>query len=172
MLKKIPPLLLAALTALTLALAPAQSAAAWERVCMHLPLWHTWFAARFHVVSDFSTGYHVSVPGSIWDWERKKQLRILPHQDLGASLNNRATGFQRSAVIGANASRCLDISAMRPGTPFIVYTHVEGGKAVLCKTHPDNPKPWYFQAKTRYREIWYKSWGASQSPRCEFTHER
>ena len=172
MLKKIASLACAALT--MLALAPSQEAVAWDRVCMHLPLWKTWFLGRIHVVSDFEPRAG-KVP-AIFDDPYLGEVR-LPGSLNGDPGAPRAKRRVQSGEFPANQSRCVDIrrgvnGSVPMGTAFFVYMQAAGGKAVLCKTHHSNPNPWYIQQERPYQELWYKAWGTTGHPRCEFTHER
>ena len=165
MLKKITPLMLAVLT--TLALAPLQEAAAWQRVCMKLPLWQTWFAAHFHVIVGFDTS-DGRLPGAEGYYLRNQ----LP-KELGGDPEKYAWGSPRkSPSFRVNQSRCVSIEHVADGEPFFVYVQAAVGKAVVCKTHHTNPNPWYHQQNRPYQELWYKAWGTSGHPRCEFTHEK
>ena len=177
MLKKIPPLMLAVLTALTLALAPAQDAAAWSKVCVKLPLWKAWFSATFHVAYDFNTGR--GIPSTYLDdsVSNNRKWRSLPNA-LKGNKSSGARGLINSGQFAVNSSRCVDIREIPNGQPFIVYVRPAVGQssphgpAVVCETHRSNPNPWYFQQNRPYQELWYDSWGATWAPRCKFTHER
>ena len=176
MLKKIPPFMLAVAAALTLALAPAQDAAAWSRICMKLPLWEALFPGAMHVVFGFEPR-----PGKTpTRFYRGGRTQNLPDSLGGDSSMPPARGRMETKLLGAHeTSSCIRLSGrgikgsrINPDEPFFVYLQVHQGKAVRCKTHPSNPNPWYRQQKRPYRAIWFKAWGIPEHPQCEFTHER
>ena len=170
MLKKIPPLALAVLTALTLALAPARDAAAWDKICMNLPFWHTWFLGSMNVVYGFEAR-DGALPGRYIAQDGKTQR--LPDSLNSDHSMDPAKGRYESAVIGANSSACMNVDGrISAGEPFFVYLQVSLGKAIRCKNHHTNPNPWYRQQNRPHREIWYKGWGSAAHPNCEFTHEK
>ena len=179
MLKKITPFLLAVLTALTLALAPAQNAAAWDRVCMHFPLWKTWYAGRFYVTHTFQ-GRPGKVPNSVYLGSGYRVRVRLPHfgRETDPAPNAHANSQIVSSDISANKSACVDIRGIPNGQPFFVHVgSFFGGSGptgegnVLCKTHRSNPNPWYTQQNRPYKTLWYHAWGVVRSPKCEFKHE-
>ena len=165
MLKKIAVLAFAAA-----AMLPAAPAGAWDQVCMNLPLWKTWFSGNFHVVYDFSTALG-EIPGSYYPEERGSRGSIGLPKELNGSLNVRANGQIRSSSVHVNQTKCVDISKIPQGEPFIVYFHADFGRAVLCGTHRSNPDKWYHQTNRPYRTLNYKSTGTSLNTRCEYTHE-
>ena len=170
MLKKITPLMLAVLTtALTLALAPAQDAAAWQRVCMKLPLWKAWYSAKFYVVYDFDTR-NGRLPGLMLS--KAGHVRIPLPSNLGGDPEKLAQAFRVSPTFAVNQSRCVSIKHLSYGSPFLVYVQVAGGTAAVCETHHTNPNPWYRKQKRPYKDLWYDAWGASLHPRCAFVRER
>ena len=156
MLKKIIP----AVAVAAAMLLPAAPAAAWEQVCMKLPLWKTWFALEsFHVAYEFDpsigrpTGYHV-------------------HEEVEGSRHNPAAGNIRGPYIAVNQSKCVDISGLAEGTEMMIYIAVSGvTKYRVCETHPANPDWWYVQSDRPYRTLWYEAWGSTANPKCKFTYE-
>ena len=176
MLKKLNSCFVAFAAALTLALTPAQDAAAWERVCLKLPLWKTWFTADMHVVHSFK-GVPGKVPNAVFHGptgEPRKWLESLP--DFGKRTDHRwqgrADGQIISRGIAANQERCVDIRHIPVGQPFFVYIYAHLGRNLLCETHHTNSNPWYYQRNAGYRDIVYEAWGAVHSERCEFRYER
>ena len=166
MLKKILPFIFA-FAAMAL---PVNGAAAWERVCMKLPLWKTGYAAKLVVVHGFPTEdgipTHQDIPGTSRD-------APLPESLGGNSRNGRvvAAGGVSSGVFAVNQGRCVDITGIPEGAPFIVYVQPEGGTARLCETHPSNPDPWYLQTTRPYQTLQYEAWGTTFNAKCKFTHE-
>ena len=165
--KKIIPLVFA----FALAVLPVNGAAAWERVCMKLPLWDTGYAAKFVVIHGFPAAEglptHQDLPGTSRD-------APLPETVGGDTRNGRrvvAAGGVSSGVFIVNQTRCVDITGIAEGTPFIVYVAPEGGHARLCETHRSNPDPWYFQTSRPYRALNYEAWGTTFNAKCEFKYE-
>ena len=165
MLKKLLPLAVA----LAAMLAPTAPAAAWERVCMKLPLGKAAFSATLNVLHGFKTEW--GIPNS-YDVPGKSHRGGVPRELRAPDYHNPADGLITSGVIAANRSACADISAFPPGTPFVVYVDPTwAGNARVCATHPSNPDPWYLQTNRPYSTLWYEAWGAVWSPKCEFKYE-
>ena len=149
-------------------LAPAAPAAAWERVCMKLLLGKAWFAAENLTVLhgfDPDLGYPNSylVDGVASGW--------VP-ESLGRSGNyNPAEGASISTSFAVNQSRCVDISGVEVGKPFMVYLTVDNGPARNCETHSSNPNWWYVQTERPYRTLWYEAQGSVWTPKCKFVYE-
>ena len=167
MLKKLPSLILAA----AMMAFPAAPASAWERVCMKLPLWKTGYAAKFAVIHGFPAEQgiptHQELPGT-------SRNAPLPESLGGDTRNNRsvvARGGVTSGVFAVNQTRCVDITGIAEGTPFIVYVAPEGGHARLCETHRSNPDPWYIQTNRPYSALHYDAWGTTFNPKCKFVYE-
>ena len=155
---------------LAAALAPVSPAAAWQQVCMKLPLGKAAFSATLNVVHGFNPAlgiptayrahgqnYHHGLPGELGPFER-------PNPANGLITSN--------GYILANQSKCVDISEVPEGDYFIVYVDPSwNGNARLCATHPSNPHRWYAQTRRPYHTLWYEAWGAVWSPECEFKYE-
>ena len=154
MLKKLIPLAFAAAAALL----PTSPAAAWEEVCMKLPLWKTWFAAHLTAVPVYNPDRGV---------DRLMPTRGYPLYERHVPAPNEIV----SRRIQVNQSKCVDIRTIPYGTPFIVYAHVVEGTPRLCDTHPHNPEKWYVRTNSPYRTLWYEAWGSSSNPKCKFVYE-
>ena len=166
MLKKITVLAFAAAVLL-----PAAPAEAWEQVCMKLPLWKTWFAGYGRVVYDFPTASG-EIPSAYRPKKGGAQLRLhrLPN-DLNGSADVVAEDQVRTPTIHVNQTKCVNISKVAQGKPFIVYFHPDFGRAVLCGTHQSNPDKWYHQTNRPYRTLNYETTGTTFNATCRFTHE-
>ena len=178
MLKKIIPIAFAAAAMLL----PAAPAAAWEQVCMKFPFGKAWYAGYLVVVHGFiphSLPTMVLLSGTL---VHGKKERLKP--GIGTNRNNRAIAGRENIAVGgkivsgrihAAQTRCVDISEIPEGDPFIVYVDTAetgpDGAAHLCETHSSNPNGWYLQTNRPYRTLHYDAWGASWAPRCKFTHE-
>ena len=151
------------------AVMPAAPAAAWEQVCMKLPLWKSWYSGTFHVVYDFHTHLGV-IPNSFYVSKTHSSTQL--PDALGGSTDVRADGQIDSATLRVNNTKCVDISRIRNGDAFFVYIKPDvGNAAALCETHPSNPEKWYIQTSRPYRTLNYESWGGVAHPKCKFTHE-
>ena len=171
MLKKITSFMLAALTTLTLtlALAPAQNAAAWDEVCVKFPLWRTAFVGRFLVIHnhDFYAGAPSFVPDRDYPRLSVPILKSVP--------GPRSRGARQALYSGdftAGKSRCVSIRHVTNNSSFAVFAQTTWGQATtLCSTHSSNPNIWYNQQQRPYRKIWFEAWGAAGSPRCAYWRE-
>ena len=166
MLKKITPLLFAAL----LTLAPVQFAAAWEEACVNFPLGKTWFIGHFGVVGPY--GFKHGMPRSFPSRHAPKSYyHYAPKHTLGRS--GRADVVRYSESFGANGSRCVNITHILDGEDFAVYVITAGGYTVAhCATPKSNPNMWMRQnARNPNRKIWWQAYGADLSPRCYFWRE-
>ena len=166
MLKKFAPFLFAAL----LTLAPVQSAAAWEEVCVNFPLGKTWFIAHFSVVHSYSFKTK-GMPGIIPARDKRRHFTAPAH-----TIKNRrarARTATHSGSFGANGSRCVDISHIPNGGGFAVYVvtaHSE--ERAHCATPKSNPNMWMRQnTRSPNRKIWWQAYGIDSSPRCYFWRE-
>lgn len=173
MLKKIIPFIFAALT---LALTPTQSASAWERVCVHLPLFDAWYSTRFFVIHTFN-----KTPGKLPNKVLVSRSGHRPTFNLPnfghlteSDRNARpAEGRKDSPQFDVNQTRCESIKNVPNGEPFFVYiTPYLGWGSSLCETHPSNPNPWYEQQDSRYRDLVYHAWGTTGNAKCAFKYER
>ena len=167
--------------------APVHSAAAWDEVCMRLPLWKTGFAAHFHVVHGFD-GDVPGLPYAVWAdeeveenyWEGGNVIpplrdELINRRDL-LNYQKTASDQVQSGAIRVNQTRCVNISGMYDGEPFFVLANIHGkaGKNyVYCEIHPSAAavNPWYNQTDRPYRKINFEARGSVSSPKCEFTHE-
>ena len=167
--------------------APVHPAAAWDEVCMRLPLWKTGFAAHFHVVHAFN-GEQPGLPIAVWrivqspddhEWGEyvipSIQRNIINGGDLFNS-DKLAYGQIQSPDIRVNQTRCVNITGLRPNEPFFVLLNVHGksGRYYLyCDIHPSAAavNPWYNQTDRPYRKINFEARGVVGNPKCEFTHE-
>ena len=166
MLKKIAILAFAAA-----AMLPAAPAGAWDQVCIKLPLWKTGFTGNGRVVYDFPTASG-EIPGSYYPKKGGAQLRPLSlPNDLKGSADVIAQGEVRTPTIHVNQTKCVNISRIPQGKPFIVYFYPDFGKAVLCETHRSNPDKWNHQQNRPYRTLNYESTGTSLNAKCKFTRE-
>ena len=170
MLKKCIPLVFAAVAAL----APVRAANAWDEVCVKLPLWKTWFSAKFAVVHDFDQSADGSLPA-----KHPLSPGSRPH-DFSDVIPNSTDTDAKSAVysgkIAVNQSRCVDISGIPNGEPFFVFVLVDSASissssGVVCETHPSNPNRFYNQQNRPYSKMWFESWGPVWGPKCKFTNE-
>ena len=165
MLKKIVPFIFAVAAALL----PAAPAAAWEQVCMKLPLGKAAFAATFTVVHGFWA--HWGIPNA-YNVPGERLRRPVPPELNPYEGHNPADGAIVSGSIVVNKSKCVDISGVENGEPFIVYVDSGWYGAIrLCETHRNNPDKWYFQQNRPYRTLWYEAWGVASSPKCAFVRE-
>ena len=165
MLKKFVPFVFA-FAAMLLPTAPA---AAWDEVCMKLPLGKAAFSATLNVLHGFRAEWGVP---SAYDIPGERYRGGVPSELGPSQSHNPADGLITSGSIVANKSKCVDISGVREGEPFIVYVDPGwSGSARICATHPSNPDRWYFQTRRPYRTLWYEAWGAVWSPKCEFKYE-
>ena len=174
MLKKTASLIFAALASLTLTLAPARDAAAWDRVCVHLPLWKTAYSGRFHVIHSFK-GAPGKVPNAVFVGSgAERALHALP--EFGRRTDRiwsaRANGQITSGNLSASKSGCVDIRGIPNGQPFFVYIYPSLGKPALCDPRGNNPNPWYVQQDRPRKELWHHAWGGVRSAKCEWRHER
>ena len=166
MLKKIAVLAFAAA-----AILPAAPAGAWDQVCMNLPLWKTWFAGSGYVVYDFPTASG-KIPGSYYPEKEGARLRPLPlPKDLNGSADVIAQDQVRTSTIHVNQTKCVNISKIPQGKPFIVYFLPDFGKAVLCGTHHSNPDKWYHQTNRPYRTLNYETTGTTFNAKCVYARE-
>ena len=177
MLKKIPPLMLAVATALALALPPAQNAAAWERVCVHLPFWHAWFSTRFSVVHTFNKTPG-KLPNQTFVGRGSNRPRFdLPNFGEWTETHPRArpaANRKESSQFNVRQTGCVSIKEVPNGEPFFVYiTPYLGWRSELCKPHPTNPNPWYEQRDARggRAALIFHAWGTTGSPKCAFNRE-
>ena len=164
MLKKFIPIVFAAAAVML----PTAPAAAWEQVCMKLPLWKTWFAGTLNVLHGFRAGDEI--PSSYVGPDGV--LQPVPAELHNSQGHNRADGLITSGSIRVNQSKCVDISGVAEGEPFLVYVDIGTYRgARICATHPSNPDWWYLQTRRPYRTLWYEAWGDAGSPKCAFKHE-
>ena len=135
------------LAALALTVAPVAPAGAWDQICVKLPLWKTWFAARFVIPYGF-------------------RPEINPRTNIVSQKKH------STRVLNANESQCVDITNIQPGELFYVKVFPLEGKGIVCDTHPSNPKDYYAQTGDRpYTTLHYEAWGTSLHPRCKFIRE-
>ena len=173
MLKKIPPFML---LALALMLTPTHNAVAWERVCVHLPLWDAWYATRFFVIHTFNKTPG-KLPNRVLVGRGTRQNFKLPNfGHLTESDRNArpANGRKSSPQFDVNQTRCESIKDVPNGQPFFVYiTPYLGWSSTLCKTHPSNRNPWYEQQNARggREALVFHAWGTTGNAKCEFRHE-
>ena len=170
--KKIIPFVFAAIAVML----PTTPAAAWEQVCMKLPFGKAWFAGYLVVAHGFDT--EIGLP-TLYRIEGKEFHSGWLPQLGGSGEENIADGKVASGRIFTSQSKCVDISGVSNGTPFIVYVATadtgdgdpSDTPAALCETHPSNPDQWYLQTTRPFRTLWYDAWGAAWAPRCKFVYE-
>ena len=168
MLKKTASLLFAA----ALSLAPVQTAAAWDQLCMKFPLWKTAYVGHFTVVHgrDFNRAMPSHVP------DRDVAQIKIPAPDHTVTRGSRPVwDAVHSGKFAANQSRCVDLSAIPNGRHFAVYVITGWSSGIAhCATHESNPNLYYTQqdGKFQFNQIWFEGWGSSPQPRCKFSHTR
>ena len=150
-------------------LAPAQTAAAWNEVCVKFPLWKTAFVGHFTVVHD----HHMerAMPRRIPDRGKDGVVSDAPKHTITRGSRSAREGIH-SGNFAANQSRCVDIRRIPEGRPFAVYVRANG--VAHCATHESNPRMYYKQrpGKFRHNQIWFEGWGVDGYPSCKFSHTR
>ena len=168
MLKKFIPAIVAAVFALT----PVHTADAWDEVCVHFPLWKTWFSGKFIVVSGFDSE-NDSLPAKFGpNLNRPRDFSDL----IDNTTDDTARGAVYSSKMVVNQSRCVSIRDVDVDERFFVFiladsASISSSVGVVCETHSSNPNRFYHQTNRPYRKIWFESWGAVWSPKCKYTHE-
>ena len=155
MLKKLIPVAAAAVAMLT----PTAPAAAWDEVCIHLPLWRVgYYLESFTVAHGF-------------DPQRGRPTEHPINYDVAGNRTNPSNGVIVSEDIAVNQSRCVDISGVPEGEAMMMYIEVGNGPAVVCGTHSSNPNWWYEQTDRPYRRLWYEATRTVWNPVCSYVRE-
>lgn len=173
--------LLSALILFSLAL--ARPAAAWEQVCLHMPLGPTWFVGRFYLAHGFNPflahteGLPMKYVGEDGDHEylpRHADINI-DGRPLSFSSRTVADELLESSALGAGRRFCFSVRHVPEGEPLFAYvaTQTEAADVVACKTPPGDSSVWFVQTPVNQtpRKLWLRAWGSNFKLWCEYNHE-
>ena len=77
-----------------------------------------------------------------------------------------------SPEVGAGRSVCKSIAGLPRGNALHrLHEHLQSGETGFVRNPPSNPEKCYLQTNRPYSKIWFHTWGAAWSPRCEFNNE-
>ena len=177
---KLNPFLIAAFAALTLALTliPARSAAAWDEVCVHLPLWHSAYVAHVVVAHDYDFRHSMprrfpeKPPQSLLANDQWKTVWDEYHNAPGHTVTRRSGDAGKtihSGKFGVNSHRCVRVRHIRQGHGFAVYVVSAGASAVAhCATDGNTRERYYKQQNRPHRKLWFRATGTDWHPRCHY----
>ena len=159
----------------------APPAAAWESACAEFQFPKVWFDGKFRVLYGFDDippthgvvdGRHKLIPDPPYNRLTGRATRADDYHLPPGHIARGAGAW--SGTMRTGNKRCVSLAEVRPGEKFVVYMlpgTMPESAGVFCGTHPDNPDRYYHQQDRPFTRIWWRVWGTTDRPRCEFYHE-